>query len=811
MSDARFFLRFARVDAVEVTGRGISARLHGERLRVDVVRADVVRFAISRGGVFDEHPSHAVEVDPLAVEVPFTVAETTEPNGDRVMRLRTSQLVVTLGLAPFRLDVHRPDGSPVVVATVEDDGGTGAYATLNDAFLVRRSCRGADAIYGLGEKTGRLNRRGRDFTLWNVDVLDPRASGEFAAGRVAQDPRADPTSTQFDPYYVSIPFFHHLDADSGAAAASFVDNPFRARYDFSRPGEYSIQFDGGQYVEYVFAGPRMPDILAAYTWLTGRMAIPPVWSLGYQQCRWFAYTQSDVEALARRYRQEEIPCDGLWLDIEHMDGYRVFTWDPVRFPDPAAMAGKLAEAGYRLVTIVDPGVKHEPGYQVFDEAVAADLVCRTEGGGAFVGQVWPGATVFPDFTLPETRDWWGRRTAEHMRLGVSGVWNDMNEPATGAIDPQAMRFGRGRHSHERFHNQYALLMAMATVDGMRAAEPDRRPFVLSRAGSAGIQRYAANWTGDNVSRWDHLALSMPMVTGLGLSGQAFVGADIGGFMGDANAELFVRWMQYGVLTPFCRNHSAIEHVDQYAWSFGPEVARLVGEAVRLRYRLMPYLYTAFVEASRTGAPVQRPLVFDHQDDPVVRDLDDEYLFGPDLLVAPVVAAGVTARQVYLPAGTWVDWYDDATVLTGPGFLTAATPMDRLPLYARGGAVIPMWPVAPDRADGYQPRSTELHVVVPAVDGTHTSLLVEDDGATTAAESGAFRRTVFTLSRAGGTVTVRARTSGAGYPEFVREEFVLIIRGAHPCDVRVDGVGHRVTDDRVRFGNHGGDFDATFTV
>jgi alpha-glucosidase len=803
VSDAQYFRNFTRVDSVEKTAQGLSAELHGERLRVDVVRADVVRFAISRGGVFDEHPSHAVCVDPLAAAVPFTVEETTGDDG-RVVRLRTSGLVVTVGMAPFRLDVHRPDGSPVAV------GADGAYAILNDAFVIRRRCRGADAIYGLGEKTGPLNRRGRDYSLWNVDVLDPRASGEFAAARAQTDPRADPTSTEFDPYYVSIPFFYHLDAASGTMAGSFVDNPYRARYDFSGPEQYSIRFDGGQYVEYVFAGPRMPDILAAYTWLTGRIAIPPVWSLGYQQCRWFAYRQADVEALAHRHRQEQIPCDGLWLDIEHMDGYRVFTWDPQRFPDPAALLSRLADAGYRLVTIVDPGIKHDPGYRVFDEAVEADLLCRTEGGGVFVGQVWPGDTAFPDFTLQETRTWWGQLTAEQVRSGVSGIWNDMNEPATGAIDPQAMLFGRGRHSHERFHNQYALLMAMATVEGMRTAAPDRRPFVLSRAGSPGIQRYAANWMGDNLSRWDHLAMSMPMAAGLGLSGQAFVGADVGGFMGDTNPELFLRWMQYGVLTPFCRNHSAIQHVDQYAWSFGPVMANLVREAVRLRYRLIPYLYAAFVEASRTGAPVQRPLVYDHQDDPLARDVDDEYLFGPDLLVAPVLAAGMTDRRVYLPAGTWVDWYD-GTVLSGPGFVTAATPMDRIPLYARGGAVIPMWPHAPEHADGYQPRSTELHVVVPAGDGTHTSVLVEDDGTTIAAEGGAVRRTVFTLTRTGRVVTVHARTSGDGYPEFVRDAFVLVIRGAHPHEVRVDGVDHRVTGARVRFTNHGGDFDATFTV
>lgn len=292
----------------------------------------------------------------------------------------------------------------------------------------------------------------------------------------------------------------------------------------------------------------------------------------------------------------------------------------------------------------------------------------------------------------------------------------MNEPATGAIDPGAMRFEGGRSEHERFHNQYALLMAMGTSAGLLDAMPDQRTFVLSRAGFAGIQRYAANWMGDNLSRWDHLWLSIPMASGLGVSGQAFVGADIGGFHGSSNPELFLRWMQYGVLTPFCRNHSEIGNVDQYAWAFGEAIQDLVREAVKLRYRLLPYLYATFLNAAQTGAPVQRPLVFDYQYDPVVRDIDDEYLLGPDLLVAPVVHAGQTARQVYLPQGDWYDWHTD-DVLAGSRYVLTPTPMDRIPIYARAGAVIPMWPEAPSSTAGYQPAVIELHLFVPAADGT----------------------------------------------------------------------------------------------
>jgi alpha-glucosidase len=629
---------------------------------------------------------------------------------------------------------------------------------------VTRKCRPEDAIYGLGEKSGRHNRRGRDFTLWNTDILNPHANAEFDGNG---------TETDFDPYYVSIPFFYHHTAD-GQVSASFVDNGYRASYDFRDAEAYSFHFEGGQYTEYVFAGPELPKILEAYTWLTGRTAPPPLWALGYHQCRWKAYTQDEVEAVGRRHRELDVPCDGLWLDIEYMDGFRVFTWNTELFPDAPGMLARLREDGFRVITIIDPGVKHEPGYAIFDQGVERDALCKTEGGDIYIGEVWPGDTAFPDFVTEEGRRWWGELNAAHVQSGLAGIWNDMNEPATGAHPPQRMRFDHGRASHERYHNQYALLMAMGTVEGLRAAMPELRTFVLSRAGSAGIQRYAANWMGDNGSRWDHLWMSIPMANGFGLSGQAFVGADVGGFQGHTNAELFVRWMQYGTLTPFCRNHSEIGNVDQYAWAWGDAVLDLVRDAIALRYRLLPYIYSAFITASETGAPVQRPLVFDHQHDAAVRDLDDQYLFGPDLLVAPVYESRVTARQVYLPAGDWYDWHTGER-FTGPRFVIAETPMDRIPLYARGGAVIPMWREAPPSTD-VRPEVIELHVFVPSTDGAWTSFLQEDDGLTAA---GPVRRTRFELTRAGPDVRLLAEGEG-DYAPHARFEVV-----AHGGDVQFD--------------------------
>ena len=298
------------------------------------------------------------------------------------------------------------------------------------------------------------------------------------------------------------------------------------------------------------------------------------------------------------------------------------------------------------------------------------MLCRTEGGDIYIGEVWPGDTAFPDFVTEDGRKWWGELNAAHVQSGLAGIWNDMNEPATGAIAPERMRFDRGRDSHERWHNQYALLMAMGTREGLLEAMPELRTFILSRAGFAGIQRYAANWMGDNQARWDHLWLSIPMANGFGLSGQPFVGADVGGFPGNSNAELFLRWMQYGALTPFCRNHSMLGDVDQYAWAWGEAVLSEARRAIELRYRLLPYIYSAFITATETGAPVQRPLVFDHQYDAAVRDIDDQYLFGPDLLVAPVFEPRTTARQVYLPAGEWYDWHTGER-FSGPCFVVAA--------------------------------------------------------------------------------------------------------------------------------------------
>lgn len=789
--DLHYFQCFTKVGAVTQSTRGIQMEVDGELLRVDVIRDDVVRLKISRGGVFDEKPSFAVCADTEAGSPPFSVHENTAK-----VVLKTAGMVVSIGKAPFRIDAYRADGSVIFESYEDPAGNNWAYSTINDEFIIRRKCLREDAFYGLGEKTGHLNRKGRDFTMQNLDVFDSHLNAEFLE---ETGPRNHCMSTEFDPYYVSIPFFYHLPRASGDLAGFFIDNGYRAHFEFSNREEYRIHFRGGQYTEYIFAGPKMRDVLGAYTWLTGRMQPPPIWSLGYHQCRWFNYTQPMVERLAENYREKEIPCDVLWLDIDYMNGYRVFTWNDKSFPDVKGMLDGLREKGFRLITIIDPGVKYDPGYWVFDQAVERDVLCKTEGGAIYIGQVWPGRTAFPDFATEEARKWWGELNALHVQSGVAGIWNDMNEPATGAIPPDAMRFGNGKYSHERFHNQYALLMAMGTTEGLLKAMPDKRTFVLSRAGFSGIQRYSANWLGDNCSRWEHLWMSLPMALGFGISGQPFIGADIGGFGEYTNPELFARWMQCGALVPFCRNHSEKSSREQYPWVFGEAIEEICRNSIQLRYRLMPYIYSQFMRASETGAPVQIPLIFEFQNDCTARDIDDQYLFGEHLLVAPIYTAGATARQVYLPDGTWHQWYTGEKQ-TGKRFIVAPAPMDYIPLYARGGSVIPMWPQAPSSTMNYHPETIELHVFIPDEDGVFHSLLHEDDGDTFAFRDGAFYRTDFVLRKAGAQITLEATVSGNGYQAFVRKEYRIVFHGGIRKQVQVNGSTVSVVDQTLSLAN-----------
>ena len=456
--------------------------------------------------------------------------------------------------------------------------------------------------------------------------------------------------------YTSIPFVLALQA--GQASGMFGDSSYRLEFDLARedPARCGFAVDGGPLIYYVFAGPTPRAVLERYTELTGRIPLPPRWALGYHQSRWGYKTADEVLQLARTFRERQIPLDAVYLDIDYMDGYRVFTWDANRFPDPAGMVRELDELGVKLVTIVDPGVKQDENYAVYTSGRDGDLFCKTFLGDEYRNVVWPGMCAFPDFTNPRTRTWWGDHLAVLLDAGVAGVWCDMNEPTVFVPTPMTLpddvtHHGDGEAAlHAQVHNLYGQLMARATAEGLRRLRPARRPFVISRAGFAGLQRHALHWTGDNTSWWEHLWMSMPQLQNLGLSGYAWVGVDIGGFSGDATGELLTRWMEFGIFQPFCRNHSAWDTHRQEPWAFGEPFETHIRAMLLLRQRLSPYLYSAFEEAHRTGAPILRPLLFDFPEDVTTYSADDEFLVGAALLVAPIARPGWSTATSTFRAG-----------------------------------------------------------------------------------------------------------------------------------------------------------------
>ncbi|MBC7186009.1 MAG: DUF5110 domain-containing protein, partial [Calditrichaeota bacterium] len=508
---------------------------------------------------------------------------------------------------------------------------------------------------------------------------------------------------------------------------------------------------------------------------------------------------SEVRTLARTFRDKGIPCDAIYLDIHYMDGYRCFTWDANRFPQPQQMLKDLGALGFKVVVIIDPGIKVDPAYWVCAEGLAGDHFCRLPDGRLHVSQVWPGDCYFPDFTRPATRQWWGSLYAGLVADGVAGFWNDMNEPGVwGGTFPDIVQHSHNGQlvDHLAVHNVYGLEMARGTYEGVRKLRPDKRPFILTRAGFAGVHRYAAVWTGDNVANWEHLRLALTMCLGLGMSGVPFVGFDIGGFEGSPTPELFTRFLQLGILTPLCRNHTSYGTRDQEPWAFGDSFEEMNRRAIRLRYELLPYLYDVFREASLTGLPVMRPLVLEFQKDPATWELDDQFLVGDALLVAPVLSEGARMRWVYLPEG---QWYDFATnqLHRGPARIMVDAPLERVPLFVRAGTVIPMQ--QPVNFVGEKPGDPLIISVYP---GEHASVdsLYEDAGDGFAYEHGEYALRLVSLGRDKQTLRVKLSPRRGTYRP-PRDHVVLRVNGCPraPRQVTLQGqaLPHVDSTDHLR--------------
>ncbi|HEV7767969.1 MAG TPA: glycoside hydrolase family 31 protein [Thermoanaerobaculia bacterium] len=655
--------------------------------------------------------------------------------------LFTDALRVTIHHAPFRVAFSSSGGE-----SLDEDDSRGTVLSPAGAIRVSKRLRNDEQIYGLGEKNGPLNKRGwklggYSFTMWNSDTFGYDAST--------------------DPLYVSVPFY--LVLRSGKAHGIFLDNTFRSNFDIGHQTEGVLSFgaEGGALDYYFIHGPDPKSVLQRYTQLTGRMPLPPLWSLGYHQCRYSYYPESRVRFIADNFRERRIPGDVIWLDIHYQDRYRPFTWNAKRFPDPARLIGDLRKQGFRTVTIVDPHPPKVSEYAPYESGLAGDHFVKNPDGSIYEAPVWPAKaedgdtpdwsnpnglmSVFPDFSKPATRAWWGGLHADLLDAGVAGIWNDMNEPAvfdtpTGTMPLDVRHDNEGAPSdHREVHNVYGMLMTRSTHEGLLRLRPNERPFVLSRASFAGGQRYAALWPGDNVSDWTALRSSIPMLLGMGLSGYPFVGVDIGGFAEAPTPELFTRWLQAGVFYPFMRTHSAFGTPDQEPWSYGADHEEINRRAIELRYRLLPYIYNVMRESAESGLPAMRPLMLEYPEDGATYGMDDQFLFGSDLLVAPVLRAGVTSRGVYLPRGDWYDYWTGQRHSGGKSISVPVT-LASLPLFVRAGAFLFQQPVVQHTGEmAGQPLDVTLY---PG--GNSERFLYEDAGNGFDYQSGAFARRRFAV-------------------------------------------------------------------
>ncbi|HEY1559938.1 MAG TPA: TIM-barrel domain-containing protein [Caulobacteraceae bacterium] len=661
---------------------GIEASRAGVSIRVTALTDQILRVRVARRGRWPEDASWAV---PAAARAQ-SVAVRGAPRG-----FSTKALSVVIGRR-LALTVTDAKGRRVVA----DDPEPIRFSA--SGFTLRKALAHDEHIFGLGDKTGDLDRRGETFVDWNTDAYGYTSST--------------------DPIYKSIPFYLGVGGPGGTYGILF-DNTWRAWFDFGHrePDVTAFGAPDGPIDYYIIGGPSTAEVVRRYTDLTGRAPLPPLWSFGYQQSRYSYMTAQETLGVVERLRQEAFPTDVVWLDIDYQDRNRPFTVNRTAFPDMKALAAELADRGVRLVTIADLHVAAAPGqgYSTYDTGLAANDFVHNPDGSVFVGTVWPGPSVFPDFTDGRVRKWWGRQYAALVADHVAGFWDDMNEPSVFQTANLSMPldtvhridsddFAARTATHAEIHNVYGMENSRATFEGLQTLRPDERPFVMTRATYAGGQRYAVTWTGDDGATWDHLKLMVHQLINLGLSGFSYAGADVGGFTGGASPELMTRWFEIGAFTPIFRDHAAKGTPRAEPWVDGPEQLAIRRRFVDERYRLMPYLYSLADESSRTGDPLMRPVFYDYpQALTTACDQSMAFTLGPSILVAPPPKPeSPHSYDICLPAGGWFDLWTGRRVTPAEGdaieTIRAQPRLDQLPVFVRAGSILPSQPLVQSTAD-----------------------------------------------------------------------------------------------------------------
>ena len=641
-------------------------------LKVTVLRDSLIRFRFTTKGYFSNDFSYAVDKGHSHGYNFLEVAETED-----YYQIKTSKVQCRIQKIDMRLSIYDLDENIIL----EDELGfhwEESYEYGGNIVKMSKSSKDGECFYGLGDKATQLNLKGKR--------LENFATDQYAFQK------------DQEPLYKVVPFYIGL--QNKKSYGIFFDNTFRTYFDFchERRNVTSFWAEGGEMNYYFIYGPEMQDVVTTYTHLTGKPELPPLWALGYHQCKWSYYPESNLKEVAAKFRELKIPCDALYLDIDYMEGFRCFTWNKEYFPDPKRMVAELAEDGFKTVVIIDPGIKIDKEYSIYKEALEKDFFCKRADGPYMKGKVWPGECNFPDYTNPAVREWWAGLFKELIsEIGVKGVWNDMNEPAVMEVPnktfPMDVRhdYDGNPCSHRKAHNIYGTQMARATYHGVKRFAYPKRPFVITRSAYAGAQRYTSSWTGDNVATWEHLWIANIQVQRMSISGMGFTGSDIGGFAEQPSGELYARWIQLGVFHPFCRTHSSGDHGDQEPWAFDEEVIDITRKFVNLRYQLLPYLYTMFWQYIEEGIPMLKPLVYYDQEDIQTHYRNDEFVFGNQILVCPILEPNSVGRRMYIPRGLWYNYWTNEEVKGGKE-IWVDTKFDQIPIFVKAGAIIPKYPV-----------------------------------------------------------------------------------------------------------------------
>jgi len=640
------------------------------QLRIELLTPKIIRFRYAVRSFFPPYFSYAIDPEFANEVVQYKVGEAS----DKYM-IKTDLLSIEVSKDKLLVSVYDREGNLLSADEKgfhwEDNHHGGEVVKMSKTALK------GEAFYGLGDKTTVQNLRGKRFENWGSDVFGYKAST--------------------DPLYKNINLYYSFHEEK--TYGIYFDNSFRCYYVIGKEREKIVSFwaDGGEMDYYFLYGEDLLDTSCQYTKLTGTPEMPPLWALGYQQCKWSYYPESTVREVADKMRELEIPCDAIYLDIDYMDGFRCFTWDKERFPQPKKMVVDLKNDGFKTIAIIDPGIKIDMDYEIFKEGLANGYFCRRMDGPYMQGKVWPGECYFPDFTNPEVRTWWAGLFEDLIgNIGLAGIWNDMNEPAVFDVPsktfPDDVRHEYDGHScsHRKAHNVYGMQMARSTFEGVKQFSGNKRPLIITRSGFGGMQRYTSTWTGDNIASWEHLYLAHMQTLRLSISGVSFCGSDVGGFIDQPEGELFVRWIQMAIFHPFFRTHSSGDDGDQEPWSFGAKNTALVRDAISLRYRLLPYMYTCFYQYHRDGLPILKPVIFDSGKTSDV-EANDEAFLGDHLLYCPVFLKNARTREVYLPEGNWYD-YENHKFYEGNRKHVVKSPLTKIPFFIREGAVIPTFPV-----------------------------------------------------------------------------------------------------------------------